>query len=70
MVSSAAGREVQRAEARAVKAALRDTPGRWGFIIEMGPLDVEPGQYVLTVEAASSRHSTPLRRRIPFIVEG
>jgi VWFA-related protein len=69
VVSSAAGQDVQRAEARAAAPARSDAPGRWGFIIEVGPLDVEPGQYVLTVEASSARHSTPLRRRIPFIVE-
>ena len=44
-------------------------PGRWGFKVEMNLGDLVPGDYVLTMEATSSRRpSQPVGRQIPFVV--
>jgi hypothetical protein len=44
-------------------------PGRWGFKVEMNLADLVPGDYVLTLEATSSRRpDQPVRRRIPFAI--
>jgi hypothetical protein len=37
--------------------------------MEIGLLDVEPGRYVVTIEATSARRSAPERRSLVIAVE-
>ena len=80
VVTDTAGVEVKSVEAdfsTSAKATVdgqvgrADTtaPGRWGFKAEIGLLDVDPGRYVVTVEAMSARRSAPERRSLVVAVE-
>lgn len=71
IVTTAAGEEVKREPGWLVAGdeGRGTTAGRWGFTIELGLTDVEPGRYVLTVEALSARRpNRPVTRQIPFEV--
>ena len=80
IVTDTAGVEVKSVEADLSTSAkatvdgqvgLVDTTaaGRWGFKMELGLLDVDPGRYVVTVEARSARRSAPERRSLLVTVE-
>ena len=51
------------------RSGVRLIEGRWGFKMEIGLLDVDPGRYVVTVEAMSARRSAPERRSLVVAVE-
>lgn len=64
-----AGGETVLSEVADLVEAGSGRPGRWGFKVAMHLRDLVPGDYVLTVEATSSRRpSQPVRRQIPFVV--
>jgi hypothetical protein len=70
LVTDTAGVEVKREEATVVPTSVdTTTTGRWGFTMEIGLLDVDPGRYVVTVEAMSARRSAPERRSLLVTVE-
>ena len=70
IVTDTAGVEVKREEAILVPPADDTTAaGRWGFKMEISLLDVDPGRYVVTVEATSERRSAPVRRSLLITVE-
>ena len=67
-IVGAGGKSVLREGAGFVDAGTGQ-PGRWGFKVEMNLADLVPGDYVLTLEATSSRRpDQPVRRQIPFAV--
>jgi hypothetical protein len=70
IVTDMAGVEVKREEATVVTTAVnRAARGRWGFEMEIRLLDVDPGRYVVTVEAMSARRSAPERRSLIVTVD-
>jgi hypothetical protein len=70
IVTDSAGVEVKWEEATVVPAPGDTTAtGRWSFTMEIGLLDLDPGRYVVTVEAMSARRSAPERRSLVVAVE-
>jgi VWFA-related protein len=70
IVTDSAGVEVKREEATVLPASGDTTAtGRWGFTMEIGLLDLDPGRYVVTIEAMSARRSAPERRSLVVAVE-
>jgi VWFA-related protein len=69
IVTTAAGVRVSTEAATATPGASGRSIGRWAFKGEIGLGDLQPGDYVLTMEAVSRRRpNQPVRRQIPFTV--
>lgn len=69
IVTTRAGEEVALEPASRTATAVAQ-PGRWGYTIELPLVGFDPGDYVLTVEAAfRGQESERVRRQIPFAVE-
>jgi VWFA-related protein len=67
-LATADGKPVAHADAR-LRSVVRPGDGRWAYTVEMDFAGVPAGSYVVTLEAASTRHKEPVRRVIPIIVQ-
>jgi hypothetical protein len=68
-LTTADDKEVAQGEVHPRDGSAGPSPGRWGYEIDLSLDTVSPGNYVIRVDAISSRHKEPVRRRIPIVVD-